>query len=155
MLKYSANVTYGTNHSGHPAAIFEFVELGTQSSISTNVYGVNHISTRTQRAIMIELDLRIAGGRPVPLCEEAKGEFVLEVDWQTELRIRLANWFVEKSGYGSYHEVFDLYSRLSDKPISEMSYYDVFQLFKKLDTKDYMSIVHAFNIPHTLQIKFD
>lgn len=96
-----------------------------------------HIEARK----LIEVDQK-----PLPPQED---NFLCEVDWKTELRIRVSNEFLIK-GYNSFDDVVDAL-REQGTVVKMKNIKDLFCVFKKLDLKLMLEVIRVFKLPFKIQ----
>lgn len=153
MLKYSANITYRLEKDFEADLCFP--------ELKTEVVCVGHPFTgnkeddvfAVQEAIRHELNRHIEDRVFIESNTETTGEFILKVDKDTEMRIRLSNWFIEQTTYESFAEIDSAYGKLSGSvPRNEdcLNLVDVlcvFDLNERFDLDNCLELARVFKIP--------
>lgn len=153
MLKYSANITYRLEKDFE--ADLSFPEL------KTEVVCIGHPFTgdkeddefAVQEAIRHELNRHIEDRVFIEPNVETTGEFVLTLDKDTEMRIRLSNWFIEQTNYETFAEIDHAYGELVGRPARNESYLTLndilcmFDLNERFNLDDYHRLARVFKIP--------
>jgi hypothetical protein len=86
----------------------------------------------------------------------------IELDWQTNIRVRLSNWFIKNSRLKSVDEIDEEYSERSQMEIcrgslSTEKIQHLFLLDKELNMVDVMELTYAFYIDvvfHEVKLEF-
>lgn len=155
MLKYSANVEYHLEENFEVKVTYP--ELGTES---TEVgYPFTGDKVQDQKAIkdciLYELNRFVTERKFINPKQETTGEFVLDVDPDDEIRIRLSNWFIEQTTYSSIDSIINHYLPLGDVVTDDVTLITGDQITALFDLYEYFDIDHLMEIARVFKIPAD
>lgn len=147
MLKYSAVIEReGADVDGKPTKSIYFPGLVERATVYPDDHANHH--DMMIWALKDAINFIIECGDHVPQHTPKEGEEAYELDWQTELRVLVSNWFV-KSGMRGFEKIAQA-AGLVDGTCDANYFTDLFNVHKEMDFCDFtymVSLLRAYKIP--------
>lgn len=134
---------------GNPVAQIYFRDLNKSYHYNRNEYGGKYDTdlNLTKEALRILVNGLINQRQIINTPEYIIGNpCVCPLDWQSELRLRLSNWFLAQEIKG-FEDISKDYKFRTGLPLSVKTIEDLFDATQELDLQLVFELVNAFKIP--------
>lgn len=153
---------YKTKIAEHGKILITFVDFES-AKVAKLDFGKTSVPELARQALMSEIQERINNRQEIPIPKPYPfvAEYI-ELDWQTDIRVRLSNWFIKNSRLKSVDEIDEEYSERSlmemcRGSLSTEKIQNLFLLDKELNMVDVMELAYAFYIDiafHAVKLEF-